>query len=54
MQVSVDGRKQGSVKKNYGTYKARVAICRKEIAKEVIELRKVLDIGGNCLPDTYQ
>jgi hypothetical protein len=47
----VDGRKQGCVKKHYGTAKARVAISRREIAKQFVDLvEKDLAAAGN-LPE---
>ena len=37
-QVSVDGRRQGCVKKHYGTPKSEVAIARRRMAEEVLSV----------------
>ena len=54
-EVVTDGRKQGTVKKFFGTEKSRAKICRLEIAKSILKLfHRIVQSGEIEMPESLK
>ena len=51
-EVSVEGRKEGCIKKHFGTIKSRVAICRKSCSERYLKV--IQNISPTLIPDNVK